>query len=157
MSNIEGSSARILALTIMVAAMASAVAEPPIRPSVPAPNAPALKSPSLQESATKRPEQAPEIIVRFKDDAKVKDIVDTFWKSVPAAKAKFEAFKKDRPEMADTALERVTYSGELVLVRLGRDGSPKGLAATRAIAARLAAAPDIAYAEVDATARIGVQ
>jgi hypothetical protein len=99
-----------------------------------------------------------EIVVKFKDDAKVKDIVDTFWKNAPAAKAKFEAFKRGRPEMADTVLDRVTYSNELVLVHKGGGAaSPQRLAAMRDIAKRLGAASDISYAEPNMTAHPGGQ
>lgn len=102
------------------------------------------------------PGQALEIVVKFKDDAKVKDIVDTYWKNSAAAKAKFEAFKKGRPEMADTVLDRVTYSNELVLVHKGGGASPsQRLAAMRDIAKRLGAAPDISYAEPNMTAHPG--
>jgi uncharacterized iron-regulated membrane protein len=44
--------------------------------------------------------QTLEIVVKFKDDAKVKDILDTFWKDAQAARAKFDVFKKGQPEMA---------------------------------------------------------
>ncbi len=105
------------------------------------------------------PGQALEIVVKFKDDAKVKDILDAFWKNAPDAKSRFEAFTKGRPELAELELDRVTYSNELVLVRHGKDGPSNDLkaarAAARAAAARLATCPDIAYAEVNATARIG--
>ena len=86
---------------------------------------------------------AAEIVVKFKDDAKVKDIVDLFWKNPSAAKARFDAFKLNRPEMAGAKLDRVTYSNELVLVF----SSVRELGALRKTAAQLAAAPDIAYAE----------
>jgi hypothetical protein len=104
------------------------------------------------------PNQAIEIVVKFKDDKKVKDIVDTFWKNAPAAKAKFEAFKRGRPEMADTVLDRVTYSNELVLVHKGGAVPPaQRLTAMRDIAKRLGAASDISYAEPNMTAHPGGQ
>ena len=107
------------------------------------------------------PGQTLEIVVKFKDDAKVKDILTAFWKNAPDAKSRFEAFKRSRPELADLVLDRVTYSNELVLVRPGKGGPPIGVTAARAAAqaaaARIAACPDIVYAEVNATARIGAQ
>ena len=103
------------------------------------------------------PGQAIEIVVKFKDDAKVKDIVDTFWKNAAAAKAKFEIFKRGRPEMAETVLDRVTYSNELVLVHRGGGAPPQRLAAMRDIAKRLGAASDISYAEPNMTAHPGGQ
>jgi hypothetical protein len=111
-----------------------------------------------QGAPASAPNQAMEIVVKFKDDAKVKDIVDTFWKNAPAAKAKFEAFKKGRPEMADIVLDRVTYSNELVLVHKGGAVPPaQRLSAMRDIARRLGAASDISYAEPNMTAHPGGQ
>jgi hypothetical protein len=95
---------------------------------------------------------AVEVVVKFKDDAKVKDIIDAFWKDSQAAKAKFDIFKRGRPEMAGATLDRVTYSNELVLV-YPCAAAPKSerAAATREIVSRLAASPDIAYAEPEMT------
>ncbi|MBI1361333.1 MAG: hypothetical protein GC155_13735 [Alphaproteobacteria bacterium] len=101
------------------------------------------------------PGQDMEIVVKFKDDAKVKDIVDTFWKDAGAARAKFNAFKRNRPEMSDVTLDRVTYSNELVLVHAGGGSAAQRLAAMRDIAKRLAAAPDVSYAEPNMTAQPG--
>jgi hypothetical protein len=93
-----------------------------------------------------------EVIVKFKDDGKVKDIIDAFWKDPAAAKARFDVFKHDRPEMAAASLARVTYSNELVLVFPRGARGPAGQATDiRQIAARLASASDIAYAEPDMT------
>jgi hypothetical protein len=104
------------------------------------------------------PGQAMEIVVKFKDDKKVKDIVDTFWKDAPAAKAKFESFKRGRPELSDTVLDRVTYSNELVLVHKGGSVPPaQRLTAMRDIAKRLGAASDISYAEPNMTVHPGGQ
>ncbi len=101
------------------------------------------------------PGQEMEIVVKFKDDAKVKDIVDTFWKDAAAARSKFEAFKRGRPDMAGTTLDRVTYSNELVLVHAGGGSAAQRLATMRDIANRLSAAPDISYAEPNMTAQPG--
>jgi hypothetical protein len=127
----------------------------------PAPPEPGSTVPGVQfaqGAPAAAPSQSMEIVVKFKDDAKVKDIVDTFWKNAPAAKAKFEAFKKGRPEMADIVLDRVTYSNELVLVHKGGSVPPaQRLAAMRDIAKRLGAASDISYAEPNMTAHPGGQ
>jgi hypothetical protein len=94
-----------------------------------------------------------EVVVKFKDDTKVKDIIDAFWKDRAISKAKFEMFREGRPEMAASSLARVTYSGELVLAYPCETSSPAArFSAMREAAARLTAAPDIAYAEPDMTA-----
>ena len=139
-------------------AFAPAIA-PTITPGMVTPPDPGSAIPGVQfaqGAPAALPGEAIEIVVKFKDDAKVKDIVDTYWKNSAAAKAKFETFKKSRPEMADTVLDRVTYSNELVLVHKGGGASPsQRLAAMRDIAKRLGAAPDISYAEPNMTAHPG--
>src|SRR6202008_1314740 len=91
------------------------------------------------------PQLGMEIVVKFKDDAKVKDIIDTFWKDRAAAQKKFDAFKRRRPEFANLRLERVTYSNELVLVDDGRASSAQRLTAMRNAATKLKSAGDISY------------
>lgn len=98
-----------------------------------------------------------EIVVKFKDDAKVKDIIDAFWKDQASAKAKFEAWKAGRPEFAKLKLDRVTYSNELVLVHDGSGAVADRLPAMKAIAARLGSVTDISYAEPNMTAHPGGQ
>jgi hypothetical protein len=98
-----------------------------------------------------------EIVVKFKDDAKVKDIIDTFWRDQPSARAKFQAFKASRPEFANLKLDRVTYSNELVLVNDGGAAPAERLAAMRATAAKLKSVGDISYAEPNLTALPGGQ
>jgi hypothetical protein len=96
-----------------------------------------------------------EVVVKFKDDSKVQFIIDAFWKSPDSAKGKFDVFKQDRPDMSAALLARVTYSDELVLT-YPFEASTKSqrLAEARAIAAKLAASPDIAYAEPDLSFRV---
>jgi hypothetical protein len=95
---------------------------------------------------------AVEIVVKFKDDARVKDIIDTFWKNPQASKEKFDPFKRNRPEMAAASLARVTYSGELVLAYpFKTETKAQRLTEARDIAARLATSADIVYAEPDLT------
>jgi hypothetical protein len=93
---------------------------------------------------------AAEIVVKFKDDANVKDIIDSFWKEPKAAKAKFDIFKQARPEMTAASLVRATYSSELVLAYpFETETKAQRLIAAREIAARLATVADVAYAEPD--------
>jgi hypothetical protein len=98
-----------------------------------------------------------EIVVKFKDDAKVKDIIDAFWRDQGSAKTKFETWKASRPEFAGLRLDRVTYSNELVLVHDGSVPAAQRLAAMRTIAGKLGAAADISYAEPNMTAHPGGQ
>ena len=98
-----------------------------------------------------------EIVVKFKDDGKVKDIIDAFWRDQPSAKAKFEAWKGNRPEFANLKLDRVTYSNELVLVHTAATAADRRLPAMREIAKALGAAADISYAEPNMTAHPGGQ
>ena len=101
--------------------------------------------------------QGMEIVVKFKDDAKVKDIIDAFWKDQPSAKAKFDALKARRPEFASLKLDRITYSNELVLVHDGSAPAAQRLAAMRETAAKLGKVADISYAEPNLTAHPGGQ
>lgn len=98
-----------------------------------------------------------EIVVKFKDDGKVKDIIDAFWKDQTSARAKFDALKLRRPEFADLALDRVTYSNELVLVHDGGAPVAQRVPAMRGIAAKLKDVSDISYAEPNLTAHPGGQ
>jgi hypothetical protein len=98
-----------------------------------------------------------EIVVKFKDDGKVKDIVDSFWRDQAAARAKFESFKARRPELANLKLDRVTYSNELVLVHEGGPSPDRRVAAMREIASKLKGVADISYAEPNMTAHPGGQ
>ncbi len=101
--------------------------------------------------------QGMEIVVKFKDDDKIKDIIDTFWKDRPSAAAKFDALKSRRPEFANLKLDRVTYSNELVLVHDGSAPAGQRLTAMRAIAVKLKNVADISYAEPNMTAHPGGQ
>ncbi len=98
-----------------------------------------------------------EIVVKFKDDAKVKDIVDAFWRDAGSAREKFDAFKARRPEFAGLKLDRVTYSNELVLVQDGGAPSEQRLTAMRALAKQIMDAADISYAEPNLMAQPGGQ
>ena len=103
------------------------------------------------------PQVGMEIVVKFKDDAKVKDIIDAFWKDQAAARTKFDALKARRPEFANLTLDRVTYSNELVLVHDGGAPPAQQLPAMRGIAAKLKDVSDISYAEPNMTAHPGGQ
>jgi hypothetical protein len=100
--------------------------------------------------------QSVEIVVKFKDDAKIKDIVDAFWKDKASARNKFDALKARRPEFANLKLDRVTYSNELVLVHEGANPASQ-LGAMRELAAKLGKVADISYAEPNLTAHPGGQ
>ena len=149
----------LAAITEPASARDKSNVDPAITPGLVTPPDPGAAVPGVQfaqGAPGALPAEAIEIVVKFKDDAKVKDIVDTYWKNSAAAKTKFETFKKGRPEMADTVLDRVTYSNELVLVHKGGGASSaQRLAAMRDIAKRLGAASDISYAEPNMTAHPG--
>ena len=98
-----------------------------------------------------------EIVVKFKDDAKVKPIIDAFWKDQASARTRFDTWKADRPEFAKLKLDRVTYSNELVLVHDGSVPAPEQLAAMKIAAAKLGTIADVSYAEPNMTAHPGGQ
>lgn len=98
-----------------------------------------------------------EIVVKFKDDNKIKDIIDAFWRDQAFAKAKFDAWKANRPEFAKLKLDRVTYSNELVLVHDGSVPLAERLPAMKTIAAKLGSVADVSYAEPNMTAHPGGQ
>jgi|JI7StandDraft_1071085.scaffolds.fasta_scaffold00994_11 hypothetical protein len=97
------------------------------------------------------PQRVVELVVKFKDDAKIKPILDSFWTDPATAKTRFEAWKANRPEFARLKLDRVTYSNELVLVLDGGVPAAERVAAIRDIVKALGAASDISYAEQQAT------
>lgn len=107
------------------------------------------------QSSGSRPELGVEIVVKFRDDAKIKDIIDTFWKDQAAGRRKFEAFKAARPEFAALSLDRVTYSNELVLIPVAPLPAPDRMPAMRALAAKISGTADISYAEPNMTAHPG--
>ncbi len=98
-----------------------------------------------------------EIVVKFKDDKPIKDIIDAFWRDQGTARAKFETWKANRPEFAKLKLDRVTYSNELVLVHDGSALVAERLPEMKTIVSKLAAASDITYAEPNMTAHPGGQ
>jgi hypothetical protein len=112
-------------------------------------------------AGSKMPIGGVEIVVKFKDDAKIKDIVDTFWKDAPAARRKFDAFKVGRPEFADMKLDRATYSNELVLAPANlapADATPDKLRKLAGeLSARMGKAADIKYAEPNFRAKPGAK
>lgn len=101
------------------------------------------------------PDMGVEIVVKFRDDAKVKDIIDAYWKDAASARRKFETFKAGRPEFATLTLDRVTYSNELVLVPSAPVAAAERMPAMRALAARISGVADISYAEPNMTAHPG--
>lgn len=144
-------------------------------PETPAASAP-LEAPVTSEAPASAPEpgtsmpgvafdQAPgasaamgmEIVVKFKNDGPVKDIIDSFWKDQNSARTKFDAWKAGKPDFASLKLDRVTYSNELVLVHTGASAADTRLPAMREIAKKLAGNADISYAEPNMTAHPGGQ
>ncbi len=145
-------------------------------PETPTASAPTMEAPLSSEAPTAAPEpgtslpgvqfdQAPggsaamgmEIVVKFKNDGPVKDIIDSFWKDQNSARAKFEAWKAGKADFASLKLDRVTYSNELVLVHTGASAADTRLPAMREIAKKLAGNADISYAEPNMTAHPGGQ
>jgi hypothetical protein len=106
-------------------------------------------------ASASKPALGAEIVVKFKDDKKVQDLVDTFWKDAPSARKKFEAFKAGRPEFAGVKLDRVTYSNELVLVPVVDVAADKRVSQVRDLASKMGKAADISYAEPNVTAKPG--
>ena len=115
----------------------------------------AIPGVAFDQAPGAQPQMDMEIVVKFKDDAKVKDIIDAFWKDQASARSKFDAFKARRPEFANLKLDRVTYSNELVLVHEGGATPDQRLSAMRAMAAKLKSVSDISYAEPNMTAHPG--
>ncbi|MBI1340729.1 hypothetical protein GC169_11050 [bacterium] len=95
-----------------------------------------------------------EITVKFKDNPKIKPMIDLFWRDAEAAKAAFKQFSAGRPEFEGMRLDRVTYSDELILVYEG-DAPANPMRAMREAAARIGGAADISYAEPSMTAHPG--
>ena len=121
----------IITTIVGVSLLANSPESPPRAPEIPAATAPApdpegslppvigLPQAQNQPGGAGAVQTGVEIVVKFKDDGKVKDIIDAFWKDQASAKAKFDAWKANRPEFAKLKLDRVTYSNELVLVHDG--------------------------------------
>jgi hypothetical protein len=134
--------------TALALSCSGALAEPP------AANQTSLQAP-LAKVGQRQVVPAPavvEVVVKFKDDGVVKDIIDAFWKNPQTAKAKFDVFKRSRPEMTGATLDRVTYSNELVLVYpCAVTSKLERATGMREIVSRLLASPEISYAEPEMT------
>lgn len=158
----------IIAAIVGVSVLAGAPPETPA-PSTPpeegvaTPEGPAPGLPGLATAQNDQPGAAGaaqagiEIVVKFRDDGRVRDIIDAFWRDQASARARFDAWKAGRPEFAGLRLDRVTYSNELVLVHEGALPPAERIAAMRAIASRLGASAEISYAEPNMTAHPGGQ
>lgn len=177
-SKVKASGATAAAIGIITSIIGiSLLASSPENPAKPADSLPPAVSANPAPTAAPEPDLTPgvpgiqqnqpggggpvsmgmEIVVKFKDDAKVKDIIDAFWKDQASARKKFETWKANRPEFARLKLDRVTYSNELVLVHDGSAPAAEQLAAMKTIAAKLGSAADISYAEPNMTAHPGGQ
>lgn len=96
-----------------------------------------------------------EIVVRFRDDKQVEDMVNLFWKDPKAAKDKFDSFKRGRTDLAGAALSRATYANELVLAfPCSLPTAANCQVAARDLAAVIRSSADVAYAEPDAAFRV---
>lgn len=126
---------------------------PPEALSAPPPPGPAMPGIAFDQTPGGPPavQRNVELVVKFKDDSKIKDIIDAFWRDPAAARARFETWKSSRAEFAGLRLDRVTYSNELVLVLEDAGAPAERLAAIRDAVRKLGAAPDISYAEQQAT------
>jgi hypothetical protein len=135
-----------VAASAVVMAASGAHADPPARPLL----GPVAAETSQAARANPPLSQTVEVLVKFKDDGLIKDIIDAFWKHPEAARTKFDAFKKGRPGLSSASLVRVTYANELVLAfPLKSAIGTQRLAEARQIAETLQMSPDIAYAEPD--------
>lgn len=126
---------------------------PPEAASAPPPGGPGMPGIAFDQTpgAGSSVQRNVELVVKFKDDGKVKDIIDAFWRDPAAAKSRFATWKANRAEFAGLRLDRVTYSNELVLVLEDGGALAERTAAIREAAKKLGAAPDISYAEQQAT------
>lgn len=147
-----------VSLTGPDAPTASAPYEAPVASEAPAPEPGAsLPGVAFDQAPGGGANMGMEIVVKFKNDGPVKDIIDSFWKDQSAARAKFEAWKAGKGDFANLKLDRVTYSNELVLVHTGASAADTRLPAMREIARKLAGNADISYAEPNMTAHPGGQ
>jgi hypothetical protein len=119
----------------------------------PPPDGPSLPGVAFDQTpgAGSPVQRSVELVVKFKDDSKVKDIIEAFWRDPAAAKSRFDTWRANRAEFAGLRLDRVTYSNELVLVLEGGGAPAERTAAIREAVKKLGAAPDISYAEQQAT------
>lgn len=98
---------------------------------------------------------SPEMVVKFKIDARVKPIIDQFWKDPGAARKAFLQLRGKRADLNGLMLDRVTYSNELVLVPDAAARKTMGAREMKEAARKLMKSPDIEYAEVTMTAHPG--
>ncbi|MEZ5938724.1 MAG: hypothetical protein R3C52_10970 [Hyphomonadaceae bacterium] len=134
--------------------LGTALGAPEPAPSSPPPGGTSVQ-PQLNQGVAGPVNAGAEIVVKFKNDAMVKDIIDTFWRDEGAASAKFETFKAGHPEFAGLKLDRVTYSNELVLTPSASIPPARRLTVMREMAARLTAGGAVSYAEPNLMAQPG--
>jgi len=111
---------------------------------------PQTPPPIMQQAAVDKP--AATFIVRFNDEPVLTDIGKTFRRDEAGARAKFEIWQDDHPEMHGLTLIRAGYSGELLI------GLPKNDAlgrSPREVLAALKGMDNMAYAETDEIAHPG--
>jgi hypothetical protein len=152
----------IVGLSVMTAPAprTAAPADPPASaspPPVSPDQIPGLVQPQQGQAGAGAVQTGVEIVVKFKNDGAVKDIIDAFWRDQASAKSRFDAWKASRPDFAGLKLDRVTYSNELVLVHDGSVPAAQRSTAMRTIAAKLGANSEVSYAEPNMTAHPGGQ
>lgn len=103
-----------------------------------------------QQAVLEKP--AATFIVRFRDDPVMDSIGKTFRRDEAGARAKFEAWQKDRPPMQGLVLIRASYSGEII-VGLPKD-DPLGRSPGQVLD-DLRSMDNLVYAETDEIAQPG--
>ena len=114
---------------------------PAVRP-VPLPNPPQPNRRILEEGA---------FIVRFNKDPDLDRHLKMFRSDKAASRAAFAKWAAQHPELDGLTLERVNYSGEVVLSYRGADDADP-VASAKAMQARLNELPFVRYADPDYTA-----
>ncbi|WP_018997262.1 hypothetical protein [Hirschia maritima] len=99
----------------------------------------------------------PEIVIKLKDKDEADRICDMFWKDEEAGRKEFDKAFKNKPELANLRLKRVTYSNEFVVDIIPTlDKPPSDIKPLYAKAVKhLSKLPNVAYAEPNATAQPG--
>jgi hypothetical protein len=154
MSNVSGDGARSGSIASSNPAPSVEVSRPE-QPTDLGPDQGSIPVIAADQGASTSVSLSPEMVVKFKDDTRIKPVTDLFWKNPAGARRKFLEMRSKRVEFAGLKLDRVTYSNELVLVP--DTGSKKTTTARemRETARKLMKSPDIEYAEVSMTAHPG--
>lgn len=98
-----------------------------------------------------------EIVVGMTDAGDVQPIAEAYFRDPAQGRKLYDAFRAKHPAFAGLALDRVTYSNELVVTPQRTPPAGKELAALRQLAAKLSASPGVAYAEPNMIAKPGTK